>query len=272
MNIRTLRIRADNKNSYYNNSIKRESQNYSLYIPTIITRIDRHSKIQYPLTQRIQCPHLSNDIKLGSEYDFLEQSSTVQVETVNVQIVGFENLLNEIVTIDQTLENHILFTSHIHENSELFSIIYSYEEYDFDSTRLFEELKLEFNWSEIENLNLFVEDDLNGQTIDVLRCNSDNPSSERLNNNVECSVAFFCENPKDEIDDTLNEAHRSIDFDKVERINEIVDPLLILSPDDYMMIAVQNRFAFTSISDYDNSRSIDYVGCKRNLDQHLCFL
>lgn len=266
-NLRTMKTKIAFNNAYYRDATKRESRD--LY------RRTEHQPIRSAIQSRdlLYRSHdrnsmvLDNEDLLGPEYDFITRYPTYLLEDIAEPLLSLNDLLNEVATMDQTLENNLLFTQHIHEDSVLFDIIYAPEGFDIYGAELFGDLGLEFNLpiletrlDETSSQTGRADSHGNGNDVGVLI------GDDRLSDELNCMGCDSYIVRSDGVVDRDDEEVYNEDEKFEHRVIETADQTIISSYNDVMMLEYSKRYSF--IDNYDEAvcGNTDLIGRKRNME------
>lgn len=260
-NLRATKTKGLYKHYQTSDAIRRESRHQGKAKET--RRYAHRTKQTTPTEVRwlISSLVLDDENNLGPDYGFLTSAPSLPFEEdTQGRLMSLTDLLNEIATVDQTLENNLLFTQYIDEDSQLFDMIYGHEGPHTDTAELFGDLGTIFNLisadqEALDNLDL---DGNLGEGKDKHALGLSQLDSEWVQGQIEDAEDSL-------VWPEIPEADESCDEEKsLNRSFETTDQTMLCSHSCMLIAGGHERYIFTPTGNEDNHT--EYVGRKRNVE------
>lgn len=266
--MQTLRIgsaRSTYKRSYYKDSINRESGILELPAQKPSARLNG----QYPISDSGMLNRNSiswtAEGELGPDYHFLySEPIPSSNERAPESLVTLTDLASEVATLDNTLENNLLFTQYVHEDSELFDVLYPYDETNTFGLEIFGDLGVDIDFSDMDAQNE-VDKSMGVPSNDATNTKSEADPRIVLDHDADDSISLLwpdipCDG-SDCVNDSFNSCHKY-----EPNYVKTADQSLILFSNNMIMVGSDTKYRLTSkINQYVES-GINFVGMKRNLE------
>ena len=271
INLQVDELKKAYENRYYKHSTKRESRAKPSISNFTSNNLEKQIEDQNQRVWNNNSIVLDTEDNLGPEYEFIRHGTFNSLdEEIFEPMVTLTDLLTEVATIDQTLENNLLFTQHIHEDNELFDIIYGIEDHNTYGIELFGNLELEFNYPNFEsNNNQLINEHENIEQIAYSVIN--NNQCNNLNENI--SIEQDQESSDSIVWPDVPEAEGDEDYDFFNEgiklgptITNTADQTMVSTNNKAIMIDYNSRYVFTSEINQMIESQTDYIGRKRNLE------
>lgn len=205
---------------------------------------------------------------LGTEYGFITCGPPALTdEDYGDNLLTLADLLNEVATVDQTLENNLLFTQHIHEDNELFGVLYAHEDFYTFAASLFGDLGNMFNPQQLIEAQEQVDESQSNYT-NSFAFHNDHYDSRFDNRDDRIEESSNSMSDWEEAGRTARNNGNHIPGQEISKgifTTETTDQTLI-SSHNQMMIAPDTNYVFTDNEAQADPDGSEYLGRKRNLE------